>query len=773
MPPFVFDSLEYLEILTLHDNAWNDSEQGDYRDDLFRELKNLQRLTLDGIPAAQLGEGFSQLKNLKSLEIFGRVTRIKNDTFENLAGLPIERLNIKSDRNLTWLEPTSFSYFQNLTTLDLGYNRAVNFDQISDAWYGLKFTKIRSLILTRVISPRKQTTNVKAVFYKYLKENHIENLYLDKNNIVITEPGISKHLPYLVHLDMSFNRLSNVGSLIADFGYMKHLLYLDASHQIRRYIGVMKREVPINNVTNKPVHQKNLEEDASKGSAVLPCRMNSGVKLCPPIKKENGSYPVEERGPWCFIFPPRLETFNLTSSLSVELQFMPQLIGLGGFHLKEILYRSNGIQYLSGPFILSKPNPSIPLIADFSGNGLTCIAVDLFKWVVKKGGCIGKLFLSSNNLAAQMAEDTSGEVFKYYSNLTELRLDKNGIKNLPFDIFCQVSNLQLLNLSGNSLRLLEFNFANMEKLQTLDISDNLITNIFSDTLDKLNAIMKRSNLHVNLRGNPILCSCESLEFLRWILDRNHKLVDFSQYVCIYGDNSVTFDKLATIILPDLSFKCSTKTALLVSAWLLALVIVVVGIAVVAYRLRWDIHVCFLRFRTRRKDFVDYEESRRNYQYDAFVIYDKDDQWWIQEELEPNLCRNSLNQESEETKANDVFRLCIHGKDFPIGEPIVQNIMSSIEKSRKIVVVLSPNFLESKWCGYELELSHLENVSRGINTIIPLILQPFEARRNMSPILKSILRNRTYLEWPNHVSGQAEFWRQLTSVLRPNIKDIDQ
>jgi len=837
LPPQVFDNLNKLSVLTLYDNTWNDSEPGDYRSDLFKGLKSLQRLALDGIPSCKFGVGFSLLKELKNLEIFGRLTVIKNETFENFVGLPIERLNIKTDCNLTALQPEGFSYFHNLTTLDLGYNRAIDLDKVSDAWYGLRNTTIRRLILTRIIPQNVQTTNINAIFYRYLKETRIENLQLDRNNIVITEPGISEHLPFLLHLDMSYNRLSNVGSLIADFANMKHLVNLDASNQIRRYDGVSTRGNDVestgeddgiskrsvraaDNPDEELVVRRHLRNTVEGSRAVTPCLQGSKVDLCPRFKKTNGSYPLAERGPWCFILPPKLESFNLSSSLNVELLYMPEMVVLGGSHMKEMLYRSNGIQYASGPILISNPNPKTLISADFSENGLSCISVDLFKWTVIKGGRMDKLFLSSNNLAAQMAEDATGEVFKYYPNLTELHLDKNSMKSLPSEVFSHVLNLVMLNLSGNSLRLLEFNFDDMRSLRILDISDNLITNIFSDTLVKLNAMIERSNLSLNLLGNPIQCSCDSLDFLRWILKTQHHLIAFSQYACIYGNklnNSVTFDNLAEIILPDLSFRCSTKTALQVAGGLLALFIVIVSISVAAYRLRWDIHVCFLRFRTSRKDFVEYVEIQRPYKFDAFIIYDKDDQRWVQEELEVNLCPalfdrggasnndhegvsnnpqegvsnndqegvsnndqegvsfndqegvSNNDQEGVSNTASNILRLCIHGKHFTPGEPIIQNIMVAIQTSRKIVVILSSNFLGSNWCDYELELSNLECVSRGFNIIVPILLEEFEATSTMSVKLRYILRNQTYLQWPNNRSGKEKFWEQLRGVLRTKVK----
>jgi len=59
------------------------------------------------------------------------------------------------------MEPASFSHFVQLRTLDLSYNQGLGFtDNVSNAWWGLQFTEITELILTRIVSPDEQAASV-------------------------------------------------------------------------------------------------------------------------------------------------------------------------------------------------------------------------------------------------------------------------------------------------------------------------------------------------------------------------------------------------------------------------------------------------------------------------------------------------------------------------------------------------------------------------------------------------------------------------------------
>ena len=93
---------------------------------------------------------------------------------------------------------------------------------------------------------------------------------------------------------------------------------------------------------------------------------------------------------------------------------------------------------------------------------------------------------------------------------------------------------------------------------------------------------------LDLSGNPIQCSCETLEFLRWMWDNNANLKEFEKMFCIFNGSTVAFDRLFSYILVHLQFQCSTNLITIVAATLLSVAVVAVVISAFLYRHRWDI-----------------------------------------------------------------------------------------------------------------------------------------------------------------------------------------
>ncbi|NLW36880.1 MAG: toll/interleukin-1 receptor domain-containing protein [Syntrophorhabdus aromaticivorans] len=82
-----------------------------------------------------------------------------------------------------------------------------------------------------------------------------------------------------------------------------------------------------------------------------------------------------------------------------------------------------------------------------------------------------------------------------------------------------------------------------------------------------------------------------------------------------------------------------------------------------------------------------EDCSLAYQYDAFVSYSSKDRPWVKDILLRRLEDNAL-------------RVCIDYRDFIPGLPSVENIQQAIRASRKILLVITPDYLKSSWTGFE-------------------------------------------------------------------------
>jgi len=759
----IFQPMKALTILYLHNCNISCS------DAFLSNLSSLKTLSIDRLEYVTFGESFLHMSNLTSLNLYGRMRVMSNDTFLTLVNCPLKKLNVKSTNTLSVLEPSTFSALSRLETLDLGYNRGIGLRNVSRAWYGLRNTNIETLVLS-FITADSDSPKIDKTFYEYLSESNIQNLLLDRNNIEEVNEGFANAFPNIRHMDFSYNSVYHGAfEVMSEIRSLKQLRFLDGSNQIRRYIE--KRDKlsqdhllqGTNNLILKSHFHTNQSSLKSYSDDWSTCKAAQST----PCTFSN----IPPRGPWCFPFPSKLETLNLSASVNIRNVQLYQITVLGNIsHLKNLMYKSNGLSILTGPIMFNTASIA-PLLVDLSDNEASCLAPDILKtWVSVIGQKIGQLILANNNLGPQLEQDSGGKVFQYYQTLNVLNLARNNIKSLPYDIFTNLSELNVLNLSGNSLRILGFKMTHFCQLKVLDLSDNLITNLDLASLQQMDRLVFVSNVTVMLKGNPIECSCDCLPLLRWLRDNKNNLKNIKDIACLLNHTLVTFDHLADVILVRLEFSCSTNLILKVAGALLGLGILSVVVSIFLYRHRWDIRYFMLQLRKNSNAYIRLVDSSTCYEYDAFVSYHFKDIQWVRQELaqylEAPLDCNLENEAAsgvDQRNSTQPLRLCIHQRDFDVGELIEDNILKSIQQSKRVILVISPHFLESQWCLFEFEIARKQSLIREINIIIPILLESVELEM-MPPTLQLLFRNNTYIEWNPHSSESENFWRRLKRVL---------
>jgi len=235
LPEYIFRQLTVLRVLHLHNNNWKTLTS--YPGTLFAELISVEFLTLDRFPGAMFGDVFSEMVKLNIFHIYGGLDAVRNDTFSSFCNSSVTELSIKTKTSLYRLEAASFKPFSKLKSLDLGSNQNLGFHNVSDAWWGLQYTNVTKLVLTNIVSGDDQlTVSLTDTFFKYLNLSQIETLLINKNNIVSIYSGWSAALPHIIHLDVSYNRISLV-TVVGDIIFLKKLKYLDWSQQDRRFVG--------------------------------------------------------------------------------------------------------------------------------------------------------------------------------------------------------------------------------------------------------------------------------------------------------------------------------------------------------------------------------------------------------------------------------------------------------------------------------------------------------------------------------------------------------
>ena len=146
-------------------------------------------------------------------------------------------------------------------------------------------------------------------------------------------------------------------------------------------------------------------------------------------------------------------------------------------------------------------------------------------------------------------------------------------------------------------------------------------------------------------------------------------------------------------------------------------------------------------------------------YDLFVSYNRHDYQWVITVLQPKL-EDELG-----------LRLCLHHRDFRLGEIITEQIVESIESSKKTLFILSQSFLASTRCLFEIQMAQSCLYTSGKDVILLALLEPLPDRM-VSKTLKGLLETKTYVEWTeNDTNGQKLFWEKLYESVKAPITQL--
>lgn len=138
------------------------------------------------------------------------------------------------------------------------------------------------------------------------------------------------------------------------------------------------------------------------------------------------------------------------------------------------------------------------------------------------------------------------------------------------------------------------------------------------------------------------------------------------------------------------------------------------------------------------------------------------------ETDEDVCLSLRVDDDVAVRRSRPMSLCLHKRDFLPGHWILDNIMHAMERSRRTIFVLSENFVQSDWCRYELDFSHLRLFEGATGEpAILILLEPLNKdhipRRFCT--LHKLLSSTTYLEWPQGEEKVSEFWEALRSAVR--------
>ena len=333
----------------------------------------------------------------------------------------------------------------------------------------------------------------------------------------------------------------------------------------------------------------------------------------------------------------------------------------------------------------------------------------------------------------------------------ELHLQNNNIREIP--PYPYLENVTALYLTHNKIERL--NASTVERLQRLKI-------MFIDS-NKLTALPRNmENLTFTtlaLHHNFFKCDCTTKWMKKWLRRQKLHIENIDNVLC----NSENAQGKAIYTLPDEEFVCkeekndhsitksktNDKTFKIIAFTLTGFLLLILVVFLLGYKYRGEVKVfVFTHFNWHPFDRID--DSDPNKIYDAFISYSGSDYKWVLNTLRVRLENH-----------DPPFKLCIHDRDFLIGAPIQENILNSVDQSKRMLMVLSRNFVKSEWCLLEFRAAHRKVLEDRMNYLIIILFDDVDIAE-VDDEIKLYMRTNTYLSVSN-----KWFWEKLVYALPQN------
>ncbi|CAG2221169.1 unnamed protein product [Mytilus edulis] len=361
-------------------------------------------------------------------------------------------------------------------------------------------------------------------------------------------------------------------------------------------------------------------------------------------------------------------------------------------------------------------------------------------------------------LSKNFLPDSASFLYRMFSpliKLQKLNLHAASLEILPENLFQKMQNLRILILTGNKLASWTLNtFENIPSLRALYLSGNLIHTI-NKTSFPLDVLLSLELL--DLSQNPYGCNCDLKWFVDTIRETNmsKRLSNWpTRYTCSYPN------ELKRLWLkkyrPTIESCTPWDPTDTITAFVSAGALFVFGLVTLILKCQTNIRNALYLIRLHRhKRQTRLSDLSAHYEFDAFIVYCDADRHWVHGELLKRL--EDLN-----------LKICVHYRDFVPGQPITSNIENFMNKSWKIIVVMSNNFAKSEWCQWELCLVQERRRRKGKNAMVLIMRQQIDSKHMTSP-LRTLLYTTPYLKCKIGL-GQNIFWKAVIHGIKKTYSD---
>ncbi|VDI29713.1 Hypothetical predicted protein [Mytilus galloprovincialis] len=677
-----------------------------YPDHAFGILTELSFLGIDMMPLPHFGSGFGQMTTLKELHFDScYLIRLSNETFQRFSS-SVEQLTLRHCRlHFVCTEYNALLPFPNLRVID---------------FFGTFMHLKHALQLLHQYRYKNITT---------INFGHVSDVSIDRVDIpyVLTiTMDIMKNLKTICveNLDLSENGIVDYepGSLFS-FVHPKCLRHI--SFKGNRFLLFSEKNLKeIQYFFRKTVRLKSLDysynavnyemKNSDTSNSDLNCLSHSCVILPKSLEKIDFSYTIANMFPKITLIVPKNN-----SLIYVDVSYSKINLAILILQIRLETFISNGGDY------------------SFAWNQFKRSPYNTLKTIVWKNADLDNAFRLYGH-----------QFFNSIRSIESMDISENDIWYFPEDLLNPMQNLTYLYLSKNSFQTIPVQLSDHAKVKMLDVRKNRLTSVSSAIRGWADEMQELHGMTLHLTDNAFECNCDNIDLIRWIQTTKVEL-DSRSYKCKLSNGSVIDTLIAYNSLYDLFSDCKNTMWLTFASTLLS-TFITISLLLFAYNRRWKIIFSFYGVIRR----IVERKVRKCYQYDVYISYEGDIVIWIKNVLIPKL----------ETEWG--LTMCIKDRDFLSGPSQADNEAESIKSSRSIIFLITPEFLSSRDCMFELDRAKYERITKNLERIIIITK---DITITDIPVEFSYIWNYAFIvQWPKIPEDFDDTWRKLRMLLTDGL-----
>ncbi|XP_054090456.1 protein toll-like isoform X2 [Zeugodacus cucurbitae] len=315
-----------------------------------------------------------------------------------------------------------------------------------------------------------------------------------------------------------------------------------------------------------------------------------------------------------------------------------------------------------------------------------------------------------------------------YANVTQLNASYNRITNVS--IFQLPTNLTILDLRSNRLKTL---------------SADLLRGLLNDS-DKLQSLY--------LSENAWRCDCAEQHLLYTVRAQRLRIPDVELLHC---DNL----KNVTLLTANVDDLCQAveRSPYLTASIITTALVIIISLLLVALFYKYNLEVkVWLHAHNILTCCIHESELDKNKKFDAFISYAHQDAHFVNHTLLPRL------EECEDPP----FLICTHERNWLPGAYIPEQIIESVDQSRRTIIVLSQHFIESDWARMEFRTAHQNSLNESRTRLILVKYGEITNSELLDKELRAYLQMNTYLDCED-----PRFWEKLRYAMPHKSADRER